>query len=367
MSGGGYNPEYRPREPVVGSQNIRRLAKRSGRSSISPQALQQAVEYARINNSDALMVWHEGELQLEQYFGDTKESTLLVSKSLSKPLTAIAIGRAIELGFIQSLDQPVSDHIQEWQGGDKSTVLVRHLLDMTAGFLPQGYSMDPDSPLNRALFEPRLERYLVDQYPLVNKPGTDYLYNNATANMVAVLIERASGQRYADFVGDEILKPIGAPGGEAWVSTEGGLMHSGCCTFLPAQAWLRLAVLLADDGMIEGRRLLPANYVKAMRTPTASNPYYGLGVWVGGDYIERRGFSGLSKAGPQVLHSEPYLDEELYLFDGNSNQVVYILPKFGLVILRMGRTPPKQPEWDNARLPNLLVRGLVDSAEGASQ
>ncbi|MFK7886526.1 MAG: serine hydrolase domain-containing protein [Gammaproteobacteria bacterium] len=359
MASGGFFATYQPREEIPGASNTDPLPSAGpDERSISDEALHEAATYAERNNSDAFMVWHDGKLQAEHYFGDTRASTPLISKSLSKPLTAIAVGRAIELGHIQSLDQPVADFILEWRDDDRRTVLVRHLLDMRSGFLRQGYSRDPDHPWNRAYLALELEDYLVNSYPLESTPGKDYLYNNATADMVAVLIERSTGQRYGEFIGREILSQIAAPGGEGWVSKPGGLMHSGCCKFLPAESWLRMARLLLDDGVFRGKRLLPHGYVHEMTTPSAANPHYGLGVWVGGEYVKRRGYTGRLKLGPQVLHSEPYSDSTLYLFDGNSNQVVYVLPQYNLIILRLGRSPPKEPEWDNAKLPNMIVRGL---------
>jgi hypothetical protein len=56
------------------------------------------------------------------------------------------------------------------------------------------------------------------------------------------------------------------------------------------------------------------------------------------------------------------VDDDLVLFDGNSNQVVYIIPSKELIVLRVGETPPKEPVWDNAFLPNTVSRAL-DSTE----
>jgi hypothetical protein len=63
----------------------------------------------------------------------------------------------------------------------------------------------------------------------------------------------------------------------------------------------------------------------------------------------------------QTLHGEPYLAADLYLFDGNMNQVVYVIPSQDLVILRTGRAPPRteHSEWDNAYIPNVILRGIV--------
>jgi hypothetical protein len=67
-----------------------------------------------------------------------------------------------------------------------------------------------------------------------------------------------------------------------------------------------------------------------------------------------------------VLHSEPYLARDLFLFDGNANQVVYIVPSAELVVLRIGEPPPRSAsgEWDNTKLPNLLLRAIYEAEPG---
>jgi CubicO group peptidase (beta-lactamase class C family) len=271
---------------------------------------------------------------------------------------AIVVGRAIALGKIKSLDQPLAELIQELRGTQKGRIKVRHLLDMRSGMLDQGFSPDPNHPLNRCYLSTDHGKCIVDDYPMVAEPGTRYSYANAPSDMVALVIERATGMRFAEFVSREVLSRIGAVGGEIWVGRPGGLAHSGCCTFMPAESWLRFSILLIHDGKWDGRRLLPKGYVGEMRKGTEQNPSFGLGIWLGEPYRQRRGFGAPGTAGPQVLHSGPYLDPDLYLFDGNNNQTVYISPRNRLIILRMGPTPPASPEWDNSVLPNLLIRGL---------
>lgn len=131
---------------------------------------------------------------------------------------------------------------------------------------------------------------------------------------------------------------------------------------LPRETWIRLGVLLMQDGIWRGRRLLPPGFVTQMTTGTPQNPYYGLGVYVAGPYVKRRGFLNPEREpeSRRVLHGEPYLAGDLFMFDGNSNQVLYIVPSERLVILRTGATPPRdtQREWDNSVLPNTLMRGI---------
>jgi CubicO group peptidase (beta-lactamase class C family) len=164
---------------------------------------------------------------------------------------------------------------------------------------------------------------------------------------------------YQDWVSEQVLKPLGALGGTIWLNRPGGVAHSGCCVLLPAETFLRLAILLLQDGVWEGARLLPEAYVAAMRTATAENPWAGMGVYVAGQYVQRRGAAHPEIEVGKTLHSEPYLAEDLFLFDGNSNQTVHIVPSEQLIVLRLGKRPPKEPEWDNAYLPNTLMRGII--------
>lgn len=356
VAGRGEFKTYEPREAVPGAKPT--ALPIAAKPAIAADALASARDYAARNNSSAFIVWHDGKIEAEAYFGATTATTPIVSKSLAKPITALAVGRAIKLGKIKSLDEPVADFITEWKGKPQATMTVRHLLDMRSGLLAQGFDAKPDNHWNRAYLDPDHGRYIVEQYPLTDAPGSIYEYSNATSELVALVIERATGRRYAEFVGTEVLKPIGAPGGEVWVNRPGGLAHSGCCMMLPAQSWLRMAMLIMQDGKWNGRALLPAGYVVAMKTGTSQNVHYGLGLWLAGPYLERRGFANPARKLAATLHSEPYLARDLVLFDGNSNQVVYIVPSAKLIILRTGETPPKSPEWDNTQLPNILLRGL---------
>jgi len=355
------NFPYAPMEKLAGAPAWQPMPTQAD-AKLDPAALAKADAYAASMRSSAFLVWHKGRLIHSWYGQGMDAQTPMLSKSLSKPITALAVGRAIALGKIKGLEQPLGEIIPEWQGTQKGRILVRHLLDMRSGMLDQGFSPDPNHPLNTAYLSTEHGQEIIKNYPMIAEPGTRYAYANAPSDAVALVIERATGRRYGEFVGSEVFAKIGAAGGTIWVDREGGLAHSGCCTYLPAETYLRMAMLIHADGVWGGKRLLPKGYTAQMRRGTPQNPNFGLGLWIGEPYHQRRGFGAPGALGPQVLHSEPYLDPALYLFDGNSNQVVYISPKHDLIVLRIGATPPApsatQAEWDNAFLPNLLIRAI---------
>ena len=357
------NLPYEPTEPLRGTSRwkplpMAPLAKRG----ISAGALEKARSYAAMMNSSAFMVWRDGKLISQWYAPGVTANTPITSKSLSKPLTAIAVGRAIALGKIRSIDQSIADFIPSAKGTPKEKITIRFLLDMRSGMLDQGFSPDPEHPYNRVLLHPDFGERIIDTYPMPHVPGKHYSYANAPSDLIAMVIEGATGIRYGDFVSKEVLVPLGAQGGTMWVGKPGGLAHAGCCATMPADTYLRFAMLLLDDGRWKGKRLLPKGYVAQMRKGTPENPNFGLGIWIGEPYKLRRPFGAPGMLGPHVLHSEPFLDPDLFMFDGNSNQLVAISPRHRLIVLRVGATPPApkdgKPEWDNAFLPNTLIRGL---------
>jgi CubicO group peptidase (beta-lactamase class C family) len=332
-------------------------------SNIITSAVQnKARSYAAANRSSALIIYKDGKIVSEDYFGDNDKDSLIVSKSLAKPLGVVAIGRAIQEGFIQSLEQPAADFITEWKDTPKEAIRVRDLIGMQSGLLPQAGAYEPENILNRAYLHPFHDQVIIDDYPLVTEPGKTYAYSNANAELVAPLIERATGIQYEDWLRDEVFIPLGAKGGEVWMNRDGGTPHAGCCILLPADTYLRMGILFAENGIWQGEQLLPVSFIENVKAPGADYPQAGMGLYLGHPYRERRGAAGKSSEyTEETYHSAPYLSDDLFLFDGNSNQVVYMIPSQDLVILRTGAWAPKEPaEWDNAFLPNLIISNLQE-------
>jgi len=345
-------------EVTFGNNLVAKPLLRSEPKNLSEDVLNKLTEYAVEKNSASFMVYEDGAVVSENYFGDTTAQTLVNSKSLAKPLGVVAVGRAIEAGFIKSLDQSVADFIVEWQGSDKADISVRHLLDMRTGLLAQGNPTGPEDVLNRAYLHPRHDEVIIHEYPLVNPPGSRYDYSNANSDLVSVVISRATGMPYQEWLTKQVLEPMGMAGGKVWLNREGGVAHSGCCIGLASESYLKLAVLILQNGQWEGKAFLSEAFVTEIKTPTAQNKYTGMGLYVGKDYAEYRGAANPDVKFGKTLHSEPYLDKDIVLFDGNGHQVAYIMPSRKIVVMRLGKSPGKGNIWDNSYLPNLVARDL---------
>jgi len=175
-----------------------------------------------------------------------------------------------------------------------------------------------------------------------------------------LVLERATQKPYGQYLSETLIQPIGAQGGQVMMNRPNGLAHTGCCLLLPSESWLRFGILLANFGEVNGQQLFPLGWMEDYLVPSPTNPALGLHIWLGKPYIKKRSWSSVGEAkGFGVLHSEPYLADDLFLFDGNGHQVVYIVPSEELVIVRTGSWPrTKGIEWDNSYIPNRIIRAI---------
>ncbi len=358
---------YEPVDKVPGVSAAPLPVAADDERTIDPAALQTARDYAQSKDSYGFVVWQGGKIQEASYWQDFNRERLIASKSMAKMIVGMVIGRAIEQGHIKSVDQPVSDFITEWKGTPKETPTIRDFLQNSSGISRFAYNdFSPWSQTMREYLGEHHEEILLDETEYQYKPGTEYDYSMITSDMLAIVVERATKQRYGEYVGKNLLQPIGAQGGTVYINRPGGLAHSGCCMMLPAESFIRLGMLLAHDGLWEGARILPDGWVRKTITPSPANRHWGLHMWIGKPHEERIRIFPERSQPLGTLHSEPYAADDLFLFDGSGNQAMWIVPSKDLIVLRFGPTPkPKTGEageWDNVRLPNAVIRGLKAEA-----
>lgn len=355
---------YYPLEEVPGV--VQPLPTAAQGSVIPTAVFDELDEYLESRNTHSFIVWHQGSILHERYFDDVNQNSPIVGKSMAKPLSTILVARAIYQGHIASLDQSAADFIHEWQGTEKAEIRVRDILNMTAG-LGRFYrnTLNPFSSFHQAFLSSNHDQVTINDLALEDAPGTYYDYSQAVSDLVTVLIERSTGQRYSEYLSEALFLPLGAEGGEVWVNREGGIAHSGCCIMLPSRTWLRLGVLLAQEGAWEETQLLPLDFNAEIYAASEPNPNYGLNLWLAEPYKERRHFINPDHSlTTGIYQSEPYSAPDLFMFDGNGSQVVYIVPSLDLVILRVGDWPvgsSGDAEWDNTLLPNRIIRAIREA------
>ena len=335
----------KPQTRVAGAAQVGDIP--TGESTtLAAKRLAAAEALASKTSSVALLVWHRGALRYEKYWPPFDVTTRTNPNSMHKTVLALAIGAAVTDGVIPSLDSKASRWLTEWQGDARRDVTVEDLLRMHSGIeLPRfgtwkATKLLLGSDLPGAVLSLGYSR----------APGTYFEYNNASSQLLLLLVERATGQRYADYLASRLWQPLGAAEAALWMDREGGVPRGFCCLFASARDWLRVGLLLAADGKVGERQLITSEWVQAMKTPSSTNPNFGMHLWLGSPPTKERKYNDYSV---KAFHSEKFLADDIYYIDGFGGQRVYVVPSRDLIVVRTGVS---QLDWDDAPLINMIIR-----------
>ena len=334
---------YRPKEAVPGIARPVALPSAEGRD---PDAIGEAARLAESKNAAALLVVHNGRIVLERHWHGHRPGDWTNSASMAKSITALLIGIALDEGKISSLDDPAAKWIPAWRNDSRRRITLRHLLQMHAGLKPMGEYEDPFSDASYLALGTN-SRYVVDNVPAVVEPGKRFDYNNVNFQALGVVLEAATGRRYAEFLSEKLWKPIGAGDAAVWLDREGGTARAFGYIFASPTDWARLGLLFLNEGQCEGRSVIPRSYLREMLKPSPTEPTYGLGIWLANDEHQRR------------ENEAPFDAAGIFYLDGRYKQRVYMIPSHKVVIVRVGENARG---WEESALPNAVMRGLSINA-----
>ena len=223
---------------------------------IDPAQLAALVERAAATSSDALVILKNGKLVGEWYFG--KPRTPIETMSVTKSVVGLAIGLLIDEGKIASLDVPVHALFPEWNQGKKRSITLRHLVDHTSGLqadaTPQEIYASPDFVKLALAAE------------LSEDPGSTFRYNNKATNLLAGVVQVASGERLDRFLNRTLFQPIGIREHE-WELDKAGNPHGMAGLSLHPVDLARIGQLMLGRGAWGGARVLSQDWVDASTRP----------------------------------------------------------------------------------------------------
>jgi len=331
-----------PMEPVGGVVD---------ESIFDPDLFAEAVEYADDSNSVALLVQQGGVIRYERYWPGYGPETRTNPNSMHKPVLALLVGAAIADGYIDSLDAKAATWLTEWQDDPRQEITIRQLLQMSSGLEIPVFGTWKSA---RILFGSDLVAGVLDLQ--AEKPaGSEFQYSNANSQLLALIIERATQEPYAQYLARRLWQPLGAQDAFLWLDREGGMPRGFCCLFANARDWLRVGELILGEGERAGERVVPADYVAQMLTPSALNPNFGFQIWLGSPPSETRKYNDFTVT---AYHSAPFVVSDVIYIDGFGGQRVYIIPSQQLIIVRTGVS---RTDWDDAILVNAISRALRPS------
>jgi CubicO group peptidase (beta-lactamase class C family) len=301
--------------------------------SVDSAALEQATTAAfaesgpaHLRNTRALVVVYQGRIVAERYAPPFDVSTPLLGWSMSKAALNALIGERVRDGKLALAGSAL---LPEWQGSNdpRRDITLDQLLRMTSGLAFDETYSNNDSDVIQMLFVQGDMAGFAAAKPLVHRPGSDWNYSSGTSLVLARLLRNsfASERDYLRFPRERLFDPLFMR--SAVIEPDaGGTFVASSFMHASARDWARLGLLFLQDGVWQGRRLLPEGWVAYTLTPAqpAPNARYGAHMWL------------KLPQSPQL--GEPPMPEDSYYMLGHDEQVVAVVPSRDLVIVRLGLT-----------------------------
>lgn len=270
----------------------------------------------------AYVIIKDSTLLFEQYWEDYSPESHSNSFSMAKSIVSLAIGAAIDDGFIKDVDQPVSDFYPEFQGYNGKPLTLRHLLTMSAGVdFDEAYS-SPFSPTTKLYYGDDLQQIALDMKE-IEEPGVNFIYQSGVTQLLAFIVEKATGESISSYVSRKFWTPMNAEEDALWsLDKKDGIEKAYCCFNSNARDFARFGQLILNKGEWNGEQLISSSYLKEATTPDTSllfkeynetNHCYGFQFW------------HLTYNGMEI----PYMR-------GILGQYIFIIPDLNAVVVRLG-------------------------------
>jgi CubicO group peptidase (beta-lactamase class C family) len=297
-------------------------------------------------NVHAILIARNGRLVYERYFaGEDQawgrplgrvaydEGMFHDLRSITKSVTSLLVGIALDRGWLAGLDIPVFDLFPEHADlatAETGAITLRHLLTMSAG-----WAWSEDLPYSDARNSERQmidaedpDRYVLAR-PLVRPPGAAWVYNGGCTQLLASIVARAAGRPLDDIARTELFEPIGIDAFE-WVRHRNGQPMAASGLRLRPRDVLRVGQLALVGGLWQGERIVAGDWVERSLAAHINGQglfFYGYHWWLGRSLVERREVTWAAGV-------------------GWGGQRLFVVPSRGLVVLVMAGlydNPPLQP------------------------
>ena len=340
VHGSGELPQsfYTPRVVVQGSNQPPAPRETPAAENLDTAALQAAADYAEKQRSRALIVTRHGYIVFEKYWQGSNLDTVVDSGGLGRVVAALATGVAISDRKIGWPDEPIGYLIPAWSKDTRGEITVRNLLQMSSGL---GSSTSPYSTKI-------ISGYL--DLPSEAAPGKRWLDQSVDPDLLAYVIQKATGQPYAEYLSQAIWRPIGAGDAWLWLDNPDGDAHVDKGFFARQGDWLRVAELLLQNGKYQGDEVIVPRWMPQLLQPAKSNPNYGSYLRLG--------------TRPMPGMSSPYASSDVFVVEGGGNRL-WLVPSLQIAILLTGGQPSS--DWDDGLIPNFIIRGARDFLPAAAQ
>ncbi len=233
-------------------------------------------------------------------------------QSVSKSVTSALIGIAIERGEIPGVEVTVAGYFDDYKAPDVdpqwAAVTLRDLLTMTAGIAWDEDTVPYTDPANSCAAMEASDDWIryVMQQPMAEEPGSTYVYNSGVTVLLGHILWKATGLHADAYAGQHLYPALGIES-HYWKTTPTGHTDTEGGLYLEPTDLAKIGYLYQNDGVWEGKRLLPEGWVVASTRPQVRTDWndfmYGFQWWLlpyeGGE--QSYAWAGIGYGGQRLL------------------------------------------------------------------
>ena len=270
--------------------------------------------------TQGVLIVKDDSIVYEKCTGDITPDKIAGVFSVTKSITSLLCGIAVDEGYIKSVDDAVTDYLPELKKGDPmwQKLTIRHLLDMQSG-------LDFDDTYTLSLKQKDLKRLnamaqlnygrnipvQVKKLKFRCEPGMEYRYESMTTEILGLVIERATGRRFADYLEEKVWTPLGMefPAFLSYDSKKHHAPHAFGGLALTMLDLAKIGRLYLNKGVWDGKRIVSESWIEQSTAYSADNEGYHF-CWyntscIGADKADYPGYYAMGIRG-QILFVNPY-------------------------------------------------------------
>lgn len=226
---------------------------------------------------DSFMLLKGGKVVAEGYYAPYTNKTPHVEFSLSKSMTATALGFAVSEGKV-NLDDSICKYFPEYKKFQfNKRIKVWHLVTMTAGKMIGMATARHKEDWIRIFFDT----------PPIAPPGKVYLYVNDNFYLISAIISRVYGETLVDFLDERLFQPLGIEK-PFWEIDSFGFAAGGWGLYMPIEDLAKIMQCYANMGTWNGKQVIPKEWIEEAtkyQVKTVKHGQvdvtkgYGYGIW----------------------------------------------------------------------------------------
>jgi CubicO group peptidase (beta-lactamase class C family) len=291
--------------------------------------------FLEAHQTQAFIVLQGDAVLYEKYFNDTRRDSIVTSFSMAKSFTSALIGKAIQEGYIESVDEPITTYLPELASRDTrfKEITIRHLLLMASGLEYKEFRpllFNGDDPLTT--YYPDQRQLALENTHITDPPGSYFLYNKYHPQLLGMILERSTGMRVNDYLQTGIWNPLGMEFGGSWSTDSEAGDFEKMETGINARAidFAKFGALYRDGGKWQGAQVLPLDWVEESTEPhfpeKATSYYSPYFAALPGQAYYKYMWWGYARNG----------EDYDFAAEGDKGQFIYVSPQKDLVIVRNG-------------------------------